>query len=194
MNRSGYLVLLAVMALAGCARETVDTNVAIMPNIDPERVFYVCRDVVDQRFDILFAHPDEGRIFTDYRIAPTIIEPWSTDAGNVYQAIEETLHLVRRKVEVDIKKEGDDTILKVEVSRERQGYLPPIPTAASSYNIFDPGFRVKTYSLGMPGERTWVSLGRDMQMEQKFLKEILKRLGARSKPSPPSKEKEKEAP
>ncbi len=185
------LGLLAVLALAigGCQQSVSMANPVPVAEHEYDRVFDQAVDVLrrhrfvverqDRRFGVISTHP---------QVASSVFEPWRGDNTTARQVAENTLNLRRRRVRILIEPaltadtvEAPDTQrpryeLFVEVMLEQRQHPPtPLHTAEASLQASytrDPGRQSLETEKGLVAS-DWRPVGRDAELEQRLVAEIL---------------------
>jgi len=169
-------LLVLMVVLSGCVSEPTVPAVPTVSTTDYDVLWQATRDVIEGRFDVFAANKDEGTIISDYKISEPIPEVWAKDSQNLYDTLEETGHIVRRKAIATITRNGEGTYdLKLSIVRERQAYAPPDVVYTTAYNLY----QARTGPTGegvQHGETmTWTRLANDTYLEAKMMGQIQKR-------------------
>jgi len=172
-------LILAVPLLGGCASIRI-SNPMIVENAPFELVWDETVNVLQERFDIERERPEEGAIESEYKEAlPPLWAPWISDAFSREFFFEDSLHEVRRKVFVWMKRlKPDTTQLRIAVRRERRNYESPPSVYNEQYNLYDEGLTTLRPRGAGYGRQEWTYMGPDIPLEQYFLRRILRRLDA----------------
>ena len=120
----------------------------------------------------------EGWIETWPRIGSTILEPWHHDSTGGFEKLHASLQTVRRQAKVRITPTGDSYSIDVKVFKELEDNPNPVKSAVSGKflrhdSALDIGFEEPWRTRQNDG---WISMGRDVSLEQKILNNIVKRL------------------
>jgi len=126
----------------------------------------------------------EGWIETWPRIGSTILEPWHHDSTRGFEKIHASLQTVRRQAKVRVIPSGDSYMIDVKVFKELEDNPTPVRSAVRGKylrhdNALDVGFEDNWGSQRNDG---WISVGRDVSLEQQILSNIVGRLsGAKAR-------------
>ena len=171
------LVLSLSPVLAGCASDAAQVRTE-PARIDAsyEAVWKSAIDVVEERFYIERRDEEAGYILTVPKHGPSIFEFWATDASWLRDTIEETLHDVRRVVEVHVVRTGYDVALTLRVRRERKNLERP-PTAFLTRYAAPATVTREEVVLEAIIQPTvlWTPVGRDDAMENRLIQDIRSR-------------------
>ena len=120
----------------------------------------------------------EGWIETWPRIGSTVLEPWRHDSTRGFEKLHASLQTVRRQAKVRIIPTGDSYSIDVKVFKELEDNPNPVRGAVSGKylrhdNALDVGFEDPWRSKQNDG---WISMGRDVSLEQQILANIVRRL------------------
>ena len=120
----------------------------------------------------------EGWIETWPRIGSTILEPWHHDSTRGFEKLHASLQTVRRQAKVRIIPAGDSYQIDVKVFKELEDNPNPSRSAVRGKylrhdNALDVGF--EDY-WGTQQNDGWISMGRDVSLEQRILRNIVGRL------------------
>jgi hypothetical protein len=180
---------LAALAAAGCgpSRE-VPSGGLYLPGADYDEVFRAtARAVRREGFRLLVERPETGEIETAYKLARTVFEAWGLQAGTVYDAAEDTLHAVRRRIRAKVSHDVGGVLVTVDVWRQRQGYYQDrAPVYSKALYLFQgeilsPG-PFGTFPPYKPEPATsaeseiWIGLGKDGAMERRIIRHIRRRV------------------
>lgn len=157
-----------------------------VPLLDRFRVMEQVSDEVDDYFRIAREEQirvvdnvmTEGWIETWPRIGSTILEPWHHDSTRGFEKLHASLQTVRRQAKVRVIPTGDSYSIDVKVFKELEDNPNPVRSAVSGKylrhdNALDVGFEDPWRSRQNDG---WISMGRDVSLEQRILRNILGRL------------------
>jgi hypothetical protein len=194
---------LALMALAGCAAglpgglpppdAVLYPNPSLVANPSHEIVWDQVADVVSLFFRIEKEQPvriagnmfTEGRLDTQFQGGATWLEPHRRDSVGAYNRWESTLQTIRRKARVRVQADPAHGGFLVEVIVEKQLEALPKPeqTTAGTTSFLSENSPRGAGSVEIKkNELTeWISLGRDVALEQR----ILALIHARLNPPPP---------
>ncbi len=129
----------------------------------------------------------QGLIISEPATAAQWFEPWRIDAPGPYQTLEASMHTIRKRVTVRLLPSGadvaDDTLIEpiadmpargpfdVRVLVEKHRYSTPerqITTASGALSMYSNRIPT-TAGVRARGQHAWVSLGRDVLMEERLL-------------------------
>lgn len=212
LSRLALVLLLAFLA-AGCMQTRQATNpmdplgitvpgveyyenpVQIPPG-EPEKVWEVVIDVLDDYFEIEHEEPLrqvdnfvlEGQVETFGRIGATVLEPWRHDSANMYERIESTVQSIRRKAIVRVIPDETGYQVDVAVYKQLEDVVKPEHSSAgaATFRYDDSLNRVVNPVLEAPIDVGWIPLGRDMALEQRIIAQILSRTGTACMPCGPA--------
>jgi hypothetical protein len=167
----------------------VGPNPVLVPVADGEVAWNQIVDTVDDYFKIdreervrmIGGMPTAGRIDTFPLAGATLLEPWRRDSTGGFERLHSTLQSVRRRavvhvvpveqgysVEVIVMKELED------LDRPEQSPVGQIGVGSLMYDD-SPGGQQRN-EPGGPLTLGWISLGRDISLEQRILAEIQGRM------------------
>ena len=120
----------------------------------------------------------EGWIETFPKIGSTVLEPWRKDSTPGFERLHASLQTIRRQGKVRIIPTGDSYSIDVKVFKELEDNPNPLRSAVKGNffrqdNALDVGFEEQILPVQNAG---WISLGRDISLEQKILSNIVRRL------------------
>jgi len=193
-----------------------DTSTAVELHISDYDAFVDASLSVLRRYEFKPDYVDRwrGLILTEPTTSGQWFEPWRVDARGSYQAVESSLHTLRRSVRVDILPAQEDQQVdrlptplpaaihpdlpgagdyRVQVRVEKERYHAParqVTTASGALAMYST--RVPTQA-GLRGRRSqtdeWVPLGRDVLLEEYLLDKLIASAGARAAEpdSPPTR-------
>jgi hypothetical protein len=163
-------------------------NPVLIPMLDRTRVMDEISDELDDYFKISREEHirvvdnlmTEGWIETYPRIGSTILEPWHHDSTRGFEKLHASLQTVRRSAKVRIIPTGDSYSIDVKVFKELEDNQNPLRSAVrGKYIRHDNSLDVdqpNSWSLLESGG--WISMGRDISLEQKILGNIVRRLSS----------------
>jgi hypothetical protein len=186
-----------LLALGGCGPSSeIPAGSLYLPGADYDGVFEAtARAVRREGFRLLVERPETGEIETDHKLARTVFEPWGLQAGTFYDAAEDTLHAVRRRVRARVAQDVGGVLVTVDVWRQRQGYYQdrqPVYSKALYLfqgQILSPG-PFGTFPPYRPApavteeSEIWVGLGNDGAMERRIIRHVRRRV---ARAAPPGK-------
>ena len=120
----------------------------------------------------------EGWIDTWPRTGSTILEPWHHDSTRGFEKLHASLQTVRRQAKVRVIPSGDSYLVDVKVFKELEDNPNPVRSSVrgkylrtdNALDVDDDGF------FNSRGNQGWISMGRDVSLEQQILSNILRRL------------------
>ncbi len=120
----------------------------------------------------------EGWIETWPRIGSSILEPWHHDSTRGFEKLHASLQTIRRQAKVRVIPSGDNYLIDVKVFKELEDNPSPVRSAVKGKflrhdNALDVGFDDEWSNLQNDG---WISMGRDVSLEQRILANIVRRL------------------
>lgn len=120
----------------------------------------------------------EGWIETWPRIGSTVLEPWHKDSTRGFEKLHASFQTVRRQAKVRVIPSGDSYLVDVKVFKELEDNPNPIRGAATGkYLRHDNALDVGSQDYWNSGQNDgWISMGRDISLEQQILSRIVKRL------------------
>ncbi|GMQ80335.1 MAG: hypothetical protein BMS9Abin04_311 [Planctomycetia bacterium] len=164
-------------------------NPALMPVRDHALVWEQLVDVVDDYFRIQNQQSvqlvgnvlTEGRIDTFPRGGATYLEPQRRDSVGPYNRLESTLQTIRRQAHIRVIPEEHGFLVEVVVFKELEDLERPehatTGTATFPTNTVSKGRVAKQDDHSLAIARPWISLGRDVALEQRILAQLGTRLG-----------------
>ena len=137
--------------------------------------FHIARE---EQIRVVDSVMTEGWIETWPRIGSTILEPWHHDSTRGFEKLHATLQTVRRQAKVRIIPSGDSYLVDVKVFKELEDNPNPVRGAVTGKylrhdNALDVG--VEDYWNARQNDG-WISMGRDVSLEQRILSRIVQRL------------------
>ncbi|MHB8900480.1 MAG: hypothetical protein ACYC6Y_17140 [Thermoguttaceae bacterium] len=163
-------------------------NPALIPCGDHEFVWETIADVVDDYFKIEEEQPirlvgqvaTEGRLTTFPEVGSTILEPWRHDSVTRSDRIESTLQSIRRQAEVRVVPEQNGYLVEVIVYKELEDVRNSGGRSDGEATFrYDSSLTRVVDSLGeRDPNQGWIDKGRDPNLEQRILSEIVARTGA----------------
>lgn len=187
MVRIITLLSLGIISLSGCAAPAVTS--------EPTRGFAVvaARDAfIDDVLTVLrerdFRPADvrraDGWIMTEPSTSKQWFEFWRADALGGYQALEASLHTIRRRVQVELAQDERraDNTLAITVTVEKERYTAPsrqVTTASGALAIYSEKLPTREgLRRALAPAGGWVPLGRDPLLEEHLLDIILSKAEA----------------
>lgn len=120
----------------------------------------------------------EGWIETWPRMGSGVLEPWHHDSTRGFEKLHASFQTVRRQAKIRVIPSGDSYLVDVKVFKELEDNPSPVRSAVRGKflrhdNALDVGFEDDWASKQNDG---WISMGRDVSLEQRILANILRRL------------------
>lgn len=192
-----YAALASILfAASGCGRllyrfsspvpPTIAPNPALLPPADAQFVWSQVVDTVDDYFRIVREQPLqasggvvlEGRLDTAYRTGSSVFEPWRKDSTKGFERLQSTFQSIRRRATVVVRPEPNGYSLLVRVDKELEDVDREEFASESSASYRHDGtiLRQDDRSGTDPVTLGWISLGRDMTLEQQILQAIVARV------------------
>lgn len=192
-------IALALLCLTGC-RTFLNSDAEAQPQLVAQEIqnpvqipmldrFLVMDEISDEIDDYFRVAREEqiriadnvmteGWIETWPRIGSTVLEPWRHDSTRGFEKLHASLQTVRRQAKVRVIPTGDSYSIDVKVFKELEDNPNPVRGAVSGKylrhdNALDVGFEDPWRSRQNDG---WISMGRDVSLEQKILASIVRRL------------------
>lgn len=161
-------------------------NPAEIPAADPEFVWSQVVDTVDDYFRIVREQPLqannrvvlEGRLDTAYRTGASIFEFWRKDSTKGFEELQSTLQSIRRRATVIVRPSQNGYGVYVQVDKEIEDVDREQFASESASSIRHDGSIVRREDLvaDEPTTLGWISLGRDVTLEQQILQQIIERI------------------
>ena len=162
-------------------------NPALVPSCDHEFVWETIADVIDDYFKIEEEQPvrlvgqvvTEGRLTTFPEVGSTIFEPWRRDSVTRRDRIEATLQSIQRQAEVRVIPDQHGYLVEVIVIKRLEDLRQPEHASAgeATFRYDDSLTRVVDSLVEWDPTEGWIDQGRDPNLEQRILSEILARVG-----------------
>lgn len=200
-NRRRYrlppLILVATMFLcAGCGRllyrfsspvpSTAVPNPATLPPADDAFIWSQVIDTVDDYFRIVREQPLqassdmvlEGRVDTAYKVGASVFEPWRKDSTSGFESWQSTLQSIRRRATVIVRPQPSGYSVEVRVDKELEDVDREQFASEAGAAFRHDGTVLRTEELveDQPTTLGWISLGRDVTLEQQILQQIIARV------------------
>ena len=176
------LSVLALCALHGCQRparpvQLTVQDITLSSEGEYDALFEACLDTLRaQRFKLDRVDARAGIITTFPITSQQAFEFWRKDVHTAYDLMEATLLTIRRRVEIQLLREGDALPHELVVSVYRERFSTP----DRQYNTSAAAFRV--YSRSLPStagrrivperDNAWLPAGRDGVLERRLIDEI----------------------
>lgn len=191
-----------LLGLAGCHRllphglpsaggpapsiEVPVSNPAHIPAADADFLWQQIVDSVDDYFRIETEQPVrrsntnwlEGKLTTYPEISGTSFEPWRGDAARGFERLQSTIQTIRRTATIRVIPEQAGYLIDVQVLKEQEDVdQSQFATAGSSAQRHDGTIvRNENQLRQLPVTLGWMEIGRDRELEQRLLGNILGRL------------------
>lgn len=192
----GLSLIASVVLLQGCGTilyrftspvpAVAVPNPAMIPAQDPEFVWAQVIDTVDDYFHIVREQPLqasresflEGRLDTAYRTGASMLEPWRKDSTKGFERLQSTLQSIRRRATVVVQPVSGGFSVFVQVDKELEDVDREQFASESAASFRHDGTVVRTEDLNAEEPTTlgWISLGRDVTLEQQILQQIVDRV------------------
>jgi hypothetical protein len=136
----------------------------------------------EQRISLVDNVLSEGWIETQPKIGAGIFEPWRRDAATREERRLGTLQTIRRWAKVRVIPDGQGYLLDVKVYKELEDRFPPDHSLVTQglerhdQSIDTLGPREDSLSDPAGSQLTWFSIGRDLALEQRILRNLQSRL------------------
>ena len=180
--------------MAGPNPELPIANPLLIPASDREFTWNVLVDTIDdyfyiaeeQQVQIVGDTLMEGHILSRYQPGSGIPEfLWNKDSTPGFQRWQNTFQSMRRKAEIRVVPDVEGYQVHVLVHKELEDLdRPEQSSVGKSLRRYDGGLvRPKANPLAGPASLGWIPLGRDVELEQKILKDLRGRFHNVSTPS-----------
>lgn len=205
ITRRRFLALLSAagcLGAAGCGQllyrvaTPVPTqfipNPALLPPASPDFVWAQVVDTVDDYFRIVREQPLqvsatsvlEGRIDTAYKVGGSLFEPWAKDSTKGFERLQSTLQSIRRRATIVVRPEPAGYSVTVQVDKELEDVDREQFSGESAAAFRHDGTILRASDIrdDEPATLGWISLGRDVTLEQQILNGIIGRVGQPDRP------------
>lgn len=122
----------------------------------------------------------EGWIETQPKIGATVFEPWRRDAATLEERRLGTLQTIRRWAKVRVIPNGQGYLVDVKVYKELEDRHPPDHSVVTSglprHDQAMDSLQNSAAPFQDDSKLNWFSIGRDIELEQKMLRNIQQRL------------------
>lgn len=193
MPRIAWIACLAwLVPCAGCGTPWLSVrqqNPIFVPVGDPEFVWSALVDVTDDHFRIEREERVKvvnnlltiGRIETYWEPSSTLAEPWRSDTVSLYDKLESTLQSYRRRADIVVVPVEGGYNVQLQVFKDLEDVPKPLyATAGAAYLRNETTQRHVKMAIGQqPTVSGWIPKGRDTNLEQKMINQLLVRLGVR---------------
>jgi len=148
---------------------------------DEEWLWESVVDVTHDYFRIARENRLEGMIETEPKVAAGILEPWHRDSVGARNRLEASLQSQRRRGFVSIHPDQGGYWVGIEVLKEQEDVeqAPDHSAGGATFQDSRPLQRDLTLVVGEAPPAGWIPLGRDADLEQKFLTRLRKQLTRR---------------
>lgn len=150
-------------------------------------------DTVDDYFRVVREQPLqasrdivlEGRVETAYRTGSSLFEPWRKDSTKGFERLQSTLQSIRRRAIITVRPEAGGYTVMVQVDKEIEDVDHEQFASEGAVTSRLDGSVVENGDFLDDEPRTlgWISLGRDVTLEQQILQEIVSRVTQPDSPS-----------
>ncbi len=120
----------------------------------------------------------EGRVETFPRIGSTVLEPWRRDSTPGFEKLHATLQSIRRQATVRVIPQQNGFLVEVVVRKELEDVNQPERATVGTHTLRHDGSLLRSERGRDDGPMTlgWITLGRDVSLEQQILFELKGRL------------------
>jgi hypothetical protein len=165
--------------LASCAKEHQFKAVEqiCVPNIEEPQAMEIAEDVLRRmHFTIAKADAEQGLVRTRPLPGAQFFEFWRSDNVGAKNSVEANLHSVRRTVELDIRRQGEQLCIGCDVTVQRLS-LPEheISSSSRAYEMFSRSTaRMQKLKLRPQQEKgmAWLDMGEDTKLSTEILRQI----------------------
>jgi hypothetical protein len=171
-------------------------NPSYIPATDPDFLWNQIVDSVDDYFRIDDEQPVrrsannwfDGRLVTYPEISGTNLEPWRRDAARGFERLQSTFQTIRRTATVRVIPKESGYAIEVQVLKEQEDVdQSQFATAGSASQRHDGTVvRNENQLRQMPVTLGWYEVGRDRELEQRIMADILGRV---TQVAPPRKKR-----
>jgi len=161
-------------------------NPMLIPLNDRELIWNQLVDEVDDYFQIdreqrvqeVGGVLMEGRIETFARTGSTVLEPWRRDSTPGFEKLHATLQSVRRQATIRVIPQANGYLVDVIVRKELEDVDHPERATVGTNTARHDGSLVRNERYRDEGPATlgWITIGRDVSLEQQMLYELRGRL------------------
>ena len=166
------------------------SNPAHVGAVDPTFMWQQIVDTVDDYFRVASEQPPrlenetwiEGRLRSYPEVSGTLFEPWRRDTTRGYERIQSTFQTVRRTATVRVVPEVTGYLIDVHVIKEQEDIDKPqfANAGISSQGSVGTDSNVDNQndyqSTPTPSTLGWYEIGRDRELEQRIMENILGRI------------------
>ena len=189
-NLCSRALMACALVLAGCAQQQKAVTAPVSgSDISKAETMEVAEDVLARmHFTIEKVDVPSGLIRTRPLPGAQFFEFWRSDNVGGKNSLQANLHTIRRTVELDISRHGDQLQIDCDVRVQRLS-LPERDTSSSAraYGMFtrsSPSLQKMRFETWQEKEIVWVDLEKDTRLAAEILKRIEKRLASRESGEP----------
>ncbi|MHC4430567.1 MAG: hypothetical protein ACYTBS_01885 [Planctomycetota bacterium] len=188
-------LMICALAFAGCGQPQQKVVVVpiSVPDTDKAEVLEVAEDVLARmHFTIEKADVPSGLIRTRPLPGAQFFELWRSDNVGDENSLLANLHTIRRTVELDVSRHGDQLQIDCDVRVQRLS-LPErdVSSSARVYAMFtrsSPSRPRMSFDVEQRKDIAWIDLEDDTALAARILKRIERRLASRAGGEPPATE------
>lgn len=162
------------------------SNPSHIPAADPDFLWNQVVDSVDDYFKIQSEQPVrrsntyelQGLLKTYPEVSGTSFEPWRGDTARGFERLQSTFQTIRRTATVSVTPEESGYLIDVKVLKEQEDVdQSQFATAGASAQRHDGTIvRNENQLRQLPVTLGWYEIGRDRELEQRIMSNILGRL------------------
>jgi len=214
-NQLFWTLILSTVTLVGCGRlpllhhdppplPVFLDNPLLMPTTNSDFLWDQLADAIDDFFPIdredrvktIGGNVTEGRLETFYITGATYLEPWRGDSAPGYERLQSTFQSIRRRASARVTPGQGGYFVEIIVTKELEDLYQPEQATVGGSTLRHDGSVVRTEVRPGSGPATlgWISLGRDIQLEQRLLSDIYARVAGALPAAPALKANEEELP
>ncbi len=170
------------------------SNPTTVPPVEPDFLWRQIVDSVDDYFRIDVENPvrrtetlwQEGLLKTYPKISGTLFEPWNRDVAPGYERLQSTIQTIRRTATITVLPVENGYAIDIHVLKEQEDVDQSQFAAAGSSAQRHDGTIVRTENQvrQLPITLGWFEIGRDRELEQRLMANILGRISNIEKPPP----------
>ncbi|GAB5405802.1 MAG: hypothetical protein Aurels2KO_40330 [Aureliella sp.] len=170
------------------------SNPSTIPPVEPDFLWRQIVDSVDDHFRIDVENPvrrtetlwQEGLLETYPVVSGTIFEPWRKDAAPGFERLQSTVQTIRRTATIKVLPVESGYAIDIRVLKEQEDVdQSQFAAAGSSAQRHDGTIvRTETQVRQLPITLGWFEIGRDRELEQRLMANILGRISNIEKPPP----------
>ncbi|HEX4054651.1 MAG TPA: hypothetical protein VHX86_10340 [Tepidisphaeraceae bacterium] len=156
--------------------------VASVSSRDYQKLWNACAQTLrNDQFDIDEEDYREGVLTTWPMISKQAFEFWRSDAGDIYEVIEDTLQTIRRSVRFELSRGPDGTYVArpkvlIEQSSHPERRISTVSQAPQAFTpLGETPTRATEQGASIPN-RYWYALGRDEAMERELANSVREKL------------------